>query len=83
MKKLIAIGSIGLLASCGYMARQVVAPNTCKKCEITNASGAVVWAKDECGGGVHNMELRAKAEAYDLGCGHKVSCTSYEKEETP
>lgn len=84
MKKVFLISSIAVgLASCAYMARSVIAPNSCKKCEvIDNNTGSVVWTEDECGGGVANMEQRAKVEAYDRGCHHTVKCESY-KRETP
>ncbi len=75
------IGIIVSLNSCAYMTRSVVAPNSCKKCEVIDNMGTIVWSEDECGGGVHNMELRCKAEAYDYGCDHKCSCESYRKEE--
>lgn len=81
-KIVILLASSLLLGSCGYMVRQMATPNSCKKCEITNDFGTVVWTEDDCGGGVYNMEQRAKAEAYDKGCGFKVSCSTYKKEVT-
>ena len=53
--------------------------NSCKKCEIFDQFNNVVWSTDECGGEVYNMELRAKAEAYDYGCDHTLRCNSYKK----
>ena len=41
----------------------------------------LVWSENSCGGGVYNMEQRAKATAYDLGCGHTVICEIYCKED--
>lgn len=72
--------SSAFLVSCGYMARQVLTPNTCKKCDIIDQFGEVVWSEDDCGGGVYNMEQRAKATAYDYGCGNTVNCYSYKSE---
>ena len=81
MKSIIILLGISIsLSSCAYMAREVVAKNSCKRCEVINSSGDVVWSEDDCGGGVHNMELRAKGEAYDMGCGHTVNCTSYKQD---
>ena len=40
-----------------------------------------VWSENNCGGGVYNMEQRSKAKAYDLGCGHRVSCENYKEED--
>lgn len=67
------------VTSCGYLFREVVTPNSCKKCEIFDQFNNVVWSTDECGGEVYNMELRAKAEAYDYGCDHTLRCNSYKK----
>ena len=66
-------------SSCGYLFRELVTPNRCKKCEIFDQFNNVVWSTDECGGEVYNMELRAKAEAYDYGCDHTLRCNSYKK----
>ena len=67
------------VTSCGYLFREVVTPNSWKKCEIFDQFNNVVWSTDECGGEVYNMELRAKAEAYDYGCDHTLRCNSYKK----
>ena len=67
------------LNSCGYLFREIISPNNCKKCEIYNQNNDIVWSSDECGGEVYNMELRAKAKAYDYGCNHTLSCKSYKK----
>ena len=76
-----AIGYMVLFgSSCAYMAREVVAPNTCKRCNVYDEQGNVVWSEDDCGGGVHNMVLRGKAAAYDLGCNHVLKCQSYKAE---
>lgn len=69
-----------MLTSCGYIAREVFMPKTCKTCEIRDSFGSLVKIYDACGGGVFNMELRTKAEAYDYGCGYRVNCTTYERE---
>jgi len=65
--------------SCGYILREIVASNTCKKCEILDC-GSVIETEDECGGGVHNMEMRMKARAYDLGPHYSVECETYKSE---
>ncbi len=65
--------------SCGYLFRELTMPNRCKKCEIFDQNNNVVWFEDECGGEVYNMELRAKAAAYDYGCNHNLKCNSYKK----
>ena len=84
MKKITGILSflilLFLMSSCGYIARAIVTPDVCKKCEILN-EGVSVWSEDACGGGVHNMEQRAKAKAYELGPGHEVVCIRYKSEE--
>lgn len=67
--------------SCGYIARQIITPKSCKKCEILDQYNNLVWSENNCGGGVYNMEQRAKAIAYDLGCGHRVSCEIYFEED--
>ena len=67
------------LNSCGYLFRELATPNRCKKCEIFDQFNNVVWSTDECGGEVYNMELRAKAEAYEYGCNHTLRCNSYKK----
>jgi len=67
--------------SCGYLLREIVTPNNCKKCQIYNQSNDVVWERDECGGDVYNMELKAKAEAYDFGCDYTLKCNSYKKDD--
>lgn len=79
MKLLLSILIISTLTSCGFLARELVAGKQCKKCEITDPNGLVVWMEDGCGGEVHNMELRAKATAYDFGCGHKLGCVTYKE----
>jgi len=82
MKRFYFLGLVGFLflnSRCAYVAREVVAPNSCKRCEILNAQGTSVWSDDDCGGGVANMELKCKAEAYDLGCNHICNCESYKK----
>ena len=80
-RNLMFIGVAVLLGSCAYMARSVVAPNQCKKCEVINTdTNTVVWTEDECGGSVANMETRAKVEAYDRGCNHTIRCESYKSE---
>ena len=64
MKNIILlVGASLILNSCGYMARAVVAPNNCKICQVMNAQNQQVWVEDECGGNVHNMEMRAKVAA--------------------
>ena len=80
-KTLLILGLVTILSSCGYMARELATPNTCKRCEIVDNWGTVVWSEDECGGSVYNMEQRAKAEAYDRGCDYRVNCDTYKKEE--
>lgn len=72
--------SVIILTSCGYIAREIFTPKTCKNCEILDSYGNVVKSYDDCGGGVFNMELRTKAEAYDYGCGYRVNCTTYQRE---
>jgi hypothetical protein len=59
----------------------MVAPNQCKKCEVVDYSGNVVWSEDDCGGGIYNMEMRAKVEAYDRGCDYQVRCSTWKNEE--
>jgi hypothetical protein len=75
----IVLTSLLSLTSCGYIFREIATPSNCKKCEIFNLNGDIVWSTDECGGEVYNMELRAKAKAYDYGCNHTLSCKSYKK----
>lgn len=65
--------------SCGYIVREIVAPNSCKKCDIL-LEGSVIETSDECGGGVYNMETKMKARAYDLGPDYYVNCQSYMSE---
>lgn len=69
------------LTSCAYIFYEVATPNSCKKCQVIDSYNYAVWTEDNCGGGVFNMELRAKAEAYELGCGFRVSCFSYDREQ--
>ena len=81
IKIVCATGCLALLAnSCAYMAREMVAPKSCKKCNVYDEQGNVVWTEDDCGGGVHNMVLRGKAAAYDLGCNHVLKCQTYKAE---
>lgn len=81
LKKITLIASLALvLGSCAYMARSIVAPNSCKKCQVIDPSGNVVWSEDDCGGGVANMDTRCKVEAYDRGCDYVCSCESYKTE---
>ena len=68
------------LSSCGYVFLSLVAPNSCKKCEIMDG-GTVVLSEEDCGGGVFNMEQRMKAEAHDMGPSFYVECESYKAEE--
>ena len=35
-------------SSCGFIFHQVVAPNSCKKCEIQDSFGNIVCEKDAC-----------------------------------
>jgi len=79
--KLLSLCLFTLLAfsSCGYLFREIITPNRCKKCEIFDQNNNVVWFEDECGGELYNMELRAKATAYDYGCNHTLKCDSYKK----
>ena len=79
--RLILSVTIITFASCGYIARQIITPKSCKKCEILDHYNNLVWSENNCGGGVYNMEQRAKATAYDLGCGHTVICEIYCKED--
>lgn len=67
------------VTSCGYILRAIVTPNSCKKCEILDG-GSIILTKDECGGGVHNMETKMKAKAYDMGPSYVVECESYKSE---
>ena len=68
-----------MIQSCGYIVTEVVAPNTCKKCDIL-AGSSVVETRDECGGGVYNMEMKMKARAYDLGPNYYLECETYKLE---
>lgn len=68
------------ISSCAFIAREIIAPNNCKKCVLIGPSGEEVWSEDDCGGGVANMETRCKVEAYDRGCDYKCSCESYKNE---
>ena len=77
---LIIIIIIISFSSCGFIFHQVAAPNSCKKCEIQDSFGNIIWEKDACGGGTYNMEQRAKAKAYEKGCEYKVYCKTYQKE---
>ena len=77
---ILLIFSLLIVNSCAYMAREIFASKRCKKCDIYNQSGNSVWSEDECGGGVHNMELRGKAAAYDLGCDHHLKCNAYKND---
>ena len=63
------------------MARSLATPNQCKKCEVIGPGGNVAWSENECGGGVYNMEDRAKVAAYDMGCDYSVRCETYKAEE--
>lgn len=79
--KLVLSVIIITFTSCGYIAREMITPKSCKKCEILDQNNNLVWSENNCGGGVYNMEQRAKAKAYDLGCGHRVSCENYKEED--
>ena len=68
------------LSSCGYLLLSVVAPNSCKKCDLL-VDGSVISSEEACGGAVFNMEQRMKADAHDMGDGYTVECESYKAEE--
>lgn len=78
---LILIGISLNINSCGYLFREIAMPNNCKKCQIYNQINGVVWERDECGGKVYNMELNAKAEAYDFDCDYTLKCKNYKKDD--
>jgi hypothetical protein len=80
----LTLSIIGLFAasSCGYMARSIFTPNQCQRCEVLHRDGTVIWSEEECGGGIYNMEDRAKVEAYDRGCDYSIRCNTYKKEKT-
>ena len=78
--RVIVMGLILLMTqSCGYIVRAIIAPNSCKKCDIL-VGGSIIETRDECGGGVYNMETKMKARAYDLGPDYYVECETYKSE---
>ncbi len=63
------------------MARELFAGKKCQTCEIRDENSTMVWSETDCGGGVYNMELKAKARAYDMGCNHTLTCNKFKKSE--
>jgi len=76
---IVLLAMCSTLNSCGYMAREIFASKRCERCEIFDENNNVVWSEDNCGGEVHNMTLKAKAQAYDYGCNHRLQCEKYKR----
>lgn len=74
-----------LLASCANIAKGIVAPNRCKKCEVYNTeTGEVLRVIEECGSANVRLEEEAKIDAFNRmrggSCNVDVRCHTYKKE---
>lgn len=69
-----------LLAGCASIARELIMPNQCQKCQVIDPNGVVVWEDEGCGGDVSGMEDQCKITAYDYGCGYICSCETYRQD---
>ncbi len=84
-KSVIIIGSSLLFIACANIAKGLVAPNQCKKCEVYDiGSGAVLDTYEGCGGSNVRLEEDAKVAAFDLMRGGNtnidVRCETWKQE---
>ena len=85
MKKLVLIlVSATLLSSCANIAKGVVTPNQCKKCEVFNTqTGEVLGTYEGCGSENVRLEEKAKVAAFEImkggNCTIDVRCETYKK----
>lgn len=85
MKKIVLfLISATLLSSCANIAKGVVAPNKCKKCEVYNTqTGEVLGIYEGCGSDNVRLEEKAKVAAFDImkggTCNIDVRCETYKK----
>ena len=78
--------SATVLSSCANIAKEVVAPNRCKKCEVyDNQTGEVLQTFEGCGGSNVGLEDDAKIAAFGFmrggNCNIDVRCETYKLEE--
>ena len=69
-------------SSCAYVFNALVFPNQCTRCTVVDHFGEIIYDSQECGGANVNLELEAKASAYDLSrnsslCQYTVVCESW------
>jgi hypothetical protein len=86
MKYVFTILSIITLSSCANIAKGLVAPNQCKKCEVyLEDTGEVINTYEGCGSENVRLEEEAKVAAYDYikstgNTSATVRCESWRKE---
>lgn len=76
--------SVTLLSSCANIAKGLVAPNSCKKCEVYNTeTGEILGVYEGCGSENIRLEEKAKVAAFDVmkkgNCTIDVRCETYKK----
>ena len=74
-----------MLSSCANIAKSLVAPNQCKKCEVYDTnSGVVLDTFEGCGGSNVRLEEDAKVAAFEIMRGGNpnidVRCESWKQE---
>lgn len=66
MKYLFTILSVAILSSCANIAKGLVAPNQCKKCELyLDNTQEIIETWEGCGSENVRLEEEAKVAAYD------------------
>jgi hypothetical protein len=85
MRNLIIPISAILFISCASIAKGLVAPNQCKKCEVYDTqTGEVLSTHEGCGSSNVRLEEDAKVKAFEImrggNCNIDVRCETWKQE---
>lgn len=84
-KNILFFAIIFFMAACTNIAKGLLMPNQCKKCEVYNInSGEVLFNFEGCGATNVRLEEQAKVYAFDAmrngNCNVDVRCSSWTQE---
>ena len=84
-KTILLLPAIIILGSCANIAKGLVAPNSCKKCEVYDTNtGEVISTHEGCGSSNVRLEEDAKVAAYEKmqggNCSISVRCETWKQE---